>query len=153
LQTAISLDSKALLAHFYSGLIYLKLGKLEEAKREFNLELALNPVDLRAKYNLGFVLLASQETTRGIALMREVVKSQPDFADAHYELGKALLQKGDIKEAVESLEVASKLAPEKPHVHYQLGRAYLAAGRKAEGDGQLEISRQLKEKERTQTNP
>ena len=153
LQTAISLDSKVLLAHFYAGLIYLKLGKFEEAKREFNLELALNPDDLRAKYNLAFVLLAAQETARGIALMREVVQSQPDFADAHYELGKALLQKGDIKEAVESLEVASKLAPEKPHVHYQLGRAYLAAGRKAEGDGQLEISKRLKEKERTQSNP
>jgi Flp pilus assembly protein TadD len=63
-----------------------------------------------------------------------------------------LLQKGDIKAAVESLEIAAKLDPDKSHVHYQLGRAYLAAGRKAEGDNQLEISRQLKEKERRQTN-
>ncbi len=49
--------------------------------------------------------------------------------------------------------MAAKLDPAKAHIRYQLGRAYLAAGRKSEGDGQIEISRQLKEKERTQTNP
>ena len=152
LQSALSLDNKVLLAHYYAGVIYLKLGKFDEAKREFGAELALNPDDLQAKYHLGFVLLAGQETESGIKLMREVIQLKPDFADARYELGKALLQKGDVKGAVESLEIAAKLDPDKPHVHYQLGRAYLAAGRKAEGDSQLEISRQLKEKERSQTN-
>jgi tetratricopeptide (TPR) repeat protein len=141
-----------LLAHYYTGVIYLKLGKFVEAKQEFGAELALNPGDLQAKYHLGFVLLAGQETEAGIKLMREVIQLKPDFADARYELGKALLQKGDIKAAVESLEIAARLDPDKSHVHYQLGRAYLAAGRKAEGDNQLEISRQLKEKARSQTN-
>jgi hypothetical protein len=51
------------------------------------------------------------------------------------------------------LELAAKLAPDKPYIHYQLGRAYIAAGRKTEGENHLEISRQLKEKERQQTNP
>ena len=98
-------------------------------------------------------MLAQQNTVDGIKLLREVIQVKPDFADAHYELGKALLQKGDIKDAVADLELAAKLAPDKPHVHYQLGRAYLAAGRKTEGENHLEISRQLKEKERRQTNP
>lgn len=152
LRAALSLDSKMLLAHFYSGLIYVKTGKFDEAAQEFESELALNPNDVQAKYHLGFVLLASQKSERGVTLMREVIQLKPDLADARYELGKALLQKGDIKGAVESLEIAAKLDPDKPHVHYQLGRAYLAAGRKTEGDSQLEISRQLKEKERSQTN-
>jgi Flp pilus assembly protein TadD len=68
-------------------------------------------------------------------------------------LGKALLQKGDIDKAIVSLEKAAQLDPAKAHIHYQLGRAYLAAGRKSEGDGQIEISKQLKEKERSQTSP
>lgn len=153
LQSALALDNKLLLAHFYSGVVYLKLGKFEEAKREFEAELALNPTDFQAKYNLAYVLLAGQETVRGIRLMREVILLRPQLADARYELGKALLKMGDLKEAVESLELAAKLDPAKAHIRYQLGRAYLAAGRKSEGDGQIEISRQLKEKERTQTNP
>ena len=142
-----------LLAHFYSGVVYLKLGKFDEAKKHFEAELALNPNDLQAKYDLAYVLLAGQETERGISLMREVCLLKPDFADAHYELGKALLQKGEIDSAIENLQLAAKLDPDKAHIHYQLGRAYLAAGRKSDGDRQIEMSRQLKEKERTQANP
>src|SRR6266404_4576853 len=149
LQAAISLEPKALLAHFYSGVVYLKLGKFEEARKEFEAELGLNPNDLQAKYDLGYVLLAGQETARGIALMREVVVAKPQFSDARYELGKALLHQGDVKGAIENLEVAEKLDPSKAHIHYQLGRAYLAAGRQAEGNGQIEMSKKLKEKERS----
>jgi len=152
LRTALSLDDKVKLAHFYMGLIHLKAGKLQDAAREFEQELVLSPNDLQAKYHLAFVILAQQQTDRGIALMREVVREQPDFADARYELGKALLQKGDVKGSVESLEIAARLKPDQAHVHYQLGRAYLAAGRKAEGESQLEISKDLKEKARTKIN-
>jgi tetratricopeptide (TPR) repeat protein len=153
LKTAVSLDNKVLLAHFYAGLVYLKLGKFEEARKEFEAELSLNPNDWQAKYDLGYVLLAGQESERGIKLMREVVLQKPQSSDARYELGKALLQQGDTAGAIESLEAAAKLDPAKAHIHYQLGRAYIAAGRKPEGNSQFEISRQLKEKERTQTNP
>jgi Flp pilus assembly protein TadD len=82
-------------------------------------------------------------------MMREIVREQPEFADARYELGKALLQKGDVKGSIENLELAARLSPDASHIHYQLGRAYLAAGRKTEGENQLEISKQLKEKART----
>jgi tetratricopeptide (TPR) repeat protein len=152
LRAALALDDKVRLAHFYSGLIYLKAGKFAEAAREFEAELTLNPKDVEAKFHLGFVVLAQQQTERGLKLMREVVQERPDFPDARYELGKALLQKGDVKGSVESLEIAARLKPNQPHVHYQLGRAYIAAGRKAEGESQLEISRELKEKARTKGN-
>ena len=49
LQSALSLDNKVLLAHFYAGVIYLKLGKFAEAQKEFEAELVLNPNDLQAK--------------------------------------------------------------------------------------------------------
>ncbi|HKG79084.1 MAG TPA: tetratricopeptide repeat protein, partial [Pyrinomonadaceae bacterium] len=152
LRTALSLDNKVRLAHFYTGLIHLKAGKFQDAAREFQQELALNPNDFQAKYHLAFVVLAQQETDKGIALMRGIVREQPDFADARYELGKALLQKGDVKGSVENLEIAARLKPDQAHVHYQLGRAYIAAGRKAEGESQLEISKQLKEKARANSN-
>ena len=85
--------------------------------------------------------------------MREVIHIKPDYADAYYELGKALLGREDVKGAVENLETSVKLKPDRSYSHYQLGRAYLTAGRKTEGENQLELARQLKEKERSQTNP
>ena len=152
LSTALQLDPKIKLAHFYSGLVYLKLGKFAEAAREFESEVNLNPSDIQAKYHLGFVLLANQETKRGMQLMSEVIKSNPGFSNAYFELGKTQLQLGDVKTAIFNLEQAAKLAPQQSHVHYQLGRAYLAAGRQSEGRAQLELSKQLKEKERNQPN-
>jgi Flp pilus assembly protein TadD len=98
------------------------------------------------------VVLAQQETERGIKLMQDIVRERPDFGDARYELGKALLQKGDVKGSVENLEIAARLQPDQAHVHYQLGRAYIVAGRKAEGEKQLEMSKELKEKARSKTN-
>jgi cytochrome c-type biogenesis protein CcmH/NrfG len=98
------------------------------------------------------VLLAQQQTERGIKLMREVIRERPESADAHYELGKALLQHGDVAGSVENLETSARLKPNQAHVHYQLGRAYMAAGRKKEGESQLEISRELKEKARAKGN-
>jgi tetratricopeptide (TPR) repeat protein len=152
LKVALTLDSKVRLAHFYSGLVYIKLGKFAEAGREFESELALNPEDLQAKYHLGYVSLANQETKRGMQLMREVIQADPNFGNAYFELGKTQLQQGDVSGAIMSLEKAAKLAPEQAHVHYQLGRAYVAAGRQAEGRTQFELSQQLKEKARNQPN-
>lgn len=153
LKAALALDNRILLAHFYSGLVLLKLGKFDEAAREFEAELALNPSDLQAKYHLGYVLLSNQNTKRGMELLREVIRDHPDFGNAYFELGKAQLQQGDVQGAVMSLEKAAKLVPEEAHVYFQLGRAYLAAGRQADSEVQLEKYKQLKDKARTQTNP
>ncbi len=153
LNNALALDRKTRLAHYYSGLIYLKLGKLDLAEQEFGSEVALNPKDVRARYHLAFVLLANQKSEQGIKLLREVIQLKPDYAEAHYELGKALLQQGKIQAAVDNLETAIKLKPEESFIRYQLGRAYLAAGRKPEGENQLEIYKKLKDRERTQTSP
>src|SRR5262249_12394515 len=72
-RTALALDDKVRMAHFYSGLIHLKAGKLAEAEREIESELALNPKDIQARYHLAFVTLEQQQIERGIKLMREVV--------------------------------------------------------------------------------
>ncbi len=85
LRTALSLDNKVRLAHFYTGLIHLKAGKFQDAAREFELELSVNPNDLQARYHLAFVVLAQQETERGIKLMRDIVRDQPDFFPAQWD--------------------------------------------------------------------
>jgi Flp pilus assembly protein TadD len=64
LKIALTLDSKVQLAHFYSGLVQLKLGNFAEAAKEFENELALNPADIQAKYHLGYVLLPIRKRAR-----------------------------------------------------------------------------------------
>ena len=152
LKAALALDNKVLLAHFYSGLVQLRLGNFKEAAQAFQSELVLNPADVQAKYHLGYVLLAMQETKRGMDLMREVIQSDPNFGNAYFELGKTQLQQDDIPGAILNLEKAAKLDPEQAHIRFQLGRAYVAAGRRSEGQAQLDLSKQLKEKARNEPN-
>src|SRR3984893_462602 len=145
-------NSNTPLVHYYAGLLYLNLNKRDQAIREFERELALNPHDTQARYSLGDVLLAGQNVERGLALIREVIQARPEHAEARYALGKALLQRGNIAGAIDNLERASKLEPEKPEIHYQLGQAYLAAGRKTEGKSQIDISKQLRSRNQTTSN-
>jgi tetratricopeptide (TPR) repeat protein len=145
-------NSNTLLVHYYAGLLYLNLNKRDDAMREFERELTLNPNDTQAKYSLGDTLSAGRNVERGLALIREVIQARPEHAEARYALGKALLKRGDIAGAIDNLERASRLEPETPEVHYQLGQAYLAAGRKTEAKSQIDISKQLRSRNQTTSN-
>lgn len=151
LSKASQMEPRLPMAHYYAGLIYIKLGKFVEAARQFEAELSINANDVQAKYHLAFALLTGGEGERGLKLMQEVVASAPDFADARFELGKAQLAQGDVSGAVVSLEAARELGPDKSHIHYQLGRAYTAAGREAEARKCFETFQMLKDKERSRS--
>jgi Flp pilus assembly protein TadD len=76
--------------------------------------------------------------------MLEVIRIDPNFAEARYELGKALLVQGDVAGAVTNLETAAKLDRENADFHYELGRAYTAAGRREEAKRENETFDRLK---------
>ena len=143
---AEKLKSSAPGVHYFAGLLYLKLDKVEEAIREFDRELVGNPGDLQTKFQLGNILLANGNLDRGIKLMQEVVQVRPELIGVQYRLGQALFQKRDVSGAIQHLEGAAKLEPENPEVHLQLGQAYILAGRNTDGKSQIEISKQLKKK-------
>jgi tetratricopeptide (TPR) repeat protein len=152
LNKAVTTDGTTPLVHYYAGLLFMKLNKREDAQREFEKELTLNPHDAHVKYSLGVVLLAGREVERGLVLLREVIQTLPENATARCALGRGLLQRGDIAGAIENLERASQLEPEEPEFHAQLGQAYLAAGRKADGKNQIDISKQLRSRGQTNSN-
>ncbi len=152
LNKVVTTDGTAPLVHYYTGLLFMKLDKREDAQREFEKELTLNPHNAHVKYSLGVALLTGREVERGLGLLREVIQTLPENAPARYALGRGLLQRGDIAGAIENLERASQLEPEDPEFHDQLGQAYLAAGRKADGKNQIDISKQLRSRGKSNSN-
>lgn len=146
LNDAAITNSNTLMIHYYAGLLYLKLDKIDTAAREFARESMLNPDDIQAKYQLANILLSRKNSDRGIAMMTEIIQIRPEDSAARYALGKALLSRRDLQAAIENLELAARLKPENAEFHYQLGQAYLAAGREAEGKDQIAIANKLKGK-------
>jgi len=117
----------------------------EQAIRELEKAVALEPASVKAQFNLATAYGASPKygSTKEIELLRKVIAMSPGFARAHLAFGKALLQDGTAPEAIGELQEAARLDPQSGEAHYQLGLALARAGRKDEGTAELQKGREL----------
>jgi tetratricopeptide (TPR) repeat protein len=144
-RAAAELDPRLPEAHYHAGQSLIRLNRLAEAEREFRQELVVNPHGAAAKYHLAYALLEQKRgAAEALALLREAVAAQPDFADARYQLGKVLVERGELNEAIEHLEAAARFEPSKDYVHYQLSIAYRRARRPADAERELQLYKELK---------
>ena len=150
---ALELDSKLTRAHYFAGLALLRLERPEEAARELQAELQLDPDNIDAEFNLAFTLLQQSQNQQAVELWKKVLVRNPDHAEANYELGKELLAEGKSPEALPYLEASVRLKPQFEPAHYQLQSAYRAVGRKDDADREARIYRALKAKSRNITLP
>lgn len=151
---AAELDPKMLQVHYNAGQSLIRLNRLSEAEREFRKELELNSADVTAKYHLAYVLLEQkQQVPDALTLLREVVSTHPQYADAQYQLGKTLIDQGEINQAIEHLETAARAEPTKDYIHYQLSIAYRRVSRDADADRELQLYRELKAANRNRQSP
>ena len=79
-------------------------------------------------------LLQRGETGKAISLLREVIQSQPENADAHLLLGTALVMVPNESEAIQELLRAVKLAPDSAKAVFSLGTAFAHFGHLKEAE-------------------
>jgi tetratricopeptide (TPR) repeat protein len=117
----------------------------EQAIRELEKAVALEPATVKAQFNLATAYGASPKygAAKEIELLRKVIAMSPAFARAHLALGKALLQDGKAPEAISELQEAARLDPQNGEAHYQMGLALSRAGRKDEAATELKKGREL----------
>jgi tetratricopeptide (TPR) repeat protein len=102
---------------------------LEAALKEFEAELALNPSDAIAHYQVAQILQVQQKAGPATARFEKALELKPDFTEVLIALGKLRLDAKRNEEAVSLLERAVKLAPGSETAHYNLMMAYRNAGR------------------------
>ena len=141
---ALAQNQSLVNAHYYSGLALIHLDRPQEAAKEFEAELALDPRHSEAQYHLAFALLQQSRTAQAKAILNDVVAAHPNHAEAQYQLGKVLLDEGKTSDALVHLETAARLSPQKDYVHYQLQAAYRKQSRLADADRELKIYRDIK---------
>ena len=139
--------------------IHFRLGRLllskpnpgpdmaEQAKKEFQEELKIDPSNAGAEYVLGELARESQQWEDAVQHFGRAAKLDAGFGDAYLGLGQSLISTKKFSEAIPPLETAVKLEPQNPATHYNLATAYSRTGRKQDADKEFAIHRQLTQKE------
>ena len=130
---AIGKNPAALNLHYRLGRALLleshQAVNLQEARKEFEAELKLNPSDAVAEYQIGQILVAEQNTSGGAERFERAAALSPDFAEPLIALAKLKSDQKKYAEAIGLLERAVNLQPLSESAHYSLMMAYRNAGR------------------------
>jgi tetratricopeptide (TPR) repeat protein len=114
----------------------------DQAKKELQQELQIDPGNAGAEYVLGELAREAQDLPEAIRRFTKATQLNPAFADAYLGLGMSLLAQKNYPEAVAPLQSAVKLQPENPAAHYGLATAYARTGRKEDADREFALQQQ-----------
>ena len=139
---AIAKNPRALNLHFRLGRAILLESHdpkaLARARKEFEDELALNPGDAAAEFQIGQILNAGNQGAEALPHFQKALELSPDFAEAALAMGRLRMQSKQYAEAIPLLERVVALQPANEAGHYSLMLAYRNSGQleKARGEQQ-----------------
>jgi tetratricopeptide (TPR) repeat protein len=133
---AIEKNSKAINLHYRLGRALLLQSHdpaaLDQARKEFEAELSLNPSDAVAEYQVAQILTSEQKKTEAAAHFERAVQLRSDFPEALIAVAKLRSEAKRYTDAIALLERAVKLQPRNETAHYSLMMAYRNGGRSAD---------------------
>ena len=130
---AIEKNPKGIDLHYRLGRALLQQSHdpamLEQARKEFEAELGLNPSDAVAEYQVAQIFATEQKKSEAASHFERAAELRPDFPEALIAVAKLRSDAKRYPDAVELLERAVKLQPRSETAHYNLMLAYRNAGR------------------------
>jgi tetratricopeptide (TPR) repeat protein len=118
----------------------------QEAKREFEQELAIDPGNASAEFWLGEIADRDGHWDEAISHFTSAIKLDPTFSTAYLGLGMALNSAGRFSDAVAPLEHYTAVVPGDLAGHYDLAISYNRSGRKQEAAREMALHQQLSDK-------
>jgi tetratricopeptide (TPR) repeat protein len=118
----------------------------DEARKELQKELEIDPGNAGAEYVLGELARQGQDFTEAARRFTKATQLNPNFAEAYLGLGMSLLSEKNYADAVAPLETAVKLEPGNPAAHYGLATAYSRTGRKEDAQREFALQQQAAER-------
>jgi tetratricopeptide (TPR) repeat protein len=129
------------------GIAYHQMMQIDEAKRNYEKAVKLNPAYAEAINNLGTIYYAKKSFRRAVGQYNKALKVTPNSASIYSNLGTAQFARRKYKEASEAYQKALSLDPEvfehraaygtllqersvaeKAKFHYYLAKTYAGAG-------------------------
>ena len=125
---------------------------LEDAEKEFEQELAIDPVNAAAEFWLGEIARSEGRWEEATPHFAAAAKLDSNFSDAFLSLGTSLNSAGRYAEAIAPLEKYVKMAPQAVAGHYQLYVAYSRTGRNEEAAREMALHQEMREKSQARAN-
>ena len=121
--TAEKSPNKALV-HNNLATAYMAEKMLDDAERELDLTLRLNPTQSDAYSNLGHIYFQRDNMKQAVEEFDRAIALGSDKPDTFYFAGLAWSKQGDHRSAIPFLKQAVKMRPNKANYHFDLGNAY-----------------------------
>ncbi len=128
--------------------IHYRLGRIfsaktppeaEDAKKEFEEELKIDPSNASAEFMLGETARQAGQWDDAIRHFSRASKLDEGFVEAYLALGMSLNAAGKFPDAMEPLQNYVKMQPADPAGHYQLATAYARTGRKEDASREMAL--------------
>jgi tetratricopeptide (TPR) repeat protein len=115
-----------------------------DAVKEFEQELAIDPTNANAAYEIGEMLRKSGDYAKAGAYFEQAVRYYPDFPEARLGYGAALLALEMPDLALPQVQKAVELNPRDEVAYYRLAQVYRALGRTSDQQKALAEYRKLR---------
>jgi tetratricopeptide (TPR) repeat protein len=118
----------------------------EEAKKHFEQELTIDPLNASAEFWLGELARRNGQWDDAVPHLTKAYRLDASFAEAYLALGMTFISTMRPQDAIVPLERYVKMVPGDPTGHYQLSIAYGRAGRTADQQRELSLQQELNKK-------
>ena len=109
----------------------LRTQLVDKAISSYNKVLEINPKNLNAKTDLGVCYAeGTSEPMKGILMLREVIKEDPNHEMAQLNLGFLSVKSKQFDKAIDRFTTVMKINSKRTDVFYFLGHTYYEAGKK-----------------------
>jgi TolB-like protein/DNA-binding winged helix-turn-helix (wHTH) protein/Tfp pilus assembly protein PilF len=139
---AIELAPNNATAHQWYGEFLVSRGRFDEATRELNEAIRIEPNLIVSKAVADWIFYMRGDDETAIARLRQTSELDRDFFLTHLFLALALDTKGEKEESLREYELAAQLNPDSAYCVAYLGRAYGQRGKRAEALNMLEKLRE-----------
>jgi TolB-like protein/Tfp pilus assembly protein PilF/DNA-binding SARP family transcriptional activator len=135
LQDVIARGRPSPMTHSLLGRIHTHHGRIEQALRQFDLALAIDPNNASVHAQVGHTLLRAGRVDEALDRIHQAMRLSPNDRAMPTWLrfaAEAELERGDVEAAIASLRKAKKAAPRNIHILGDLAAAYALAGQAEE---------------------
>lgn len=129
---ALELNPGCVEACHWGGTLQGILGRGADAIREKKKALAMDPLSVVIKTDLGRTLYFSQDYDRAEAEFQSALEMDPRFEVAHLWLAHVYQQEGEFARAIEELQTGERLTPGSTFAVAKLGHGYALGGKHEE---------------------